>query len=174
MKKALAVLIVLFIATTAVFAQNQYEVFSERPNEKTYKGIISRELLTSDTSFKWYENNRQAYTPNAVALSALAQHKDSIQLLVFMGTWCEDSHSIIPKLMKLLDMAGFPMTRLTLIGTDRNKKTISHLSEALNVNNVPTIIVMKEGKEVGRVIEYGKTGEWDKELGEMINTSFKK
>jgi len=174
MKKVFAVLIVLFIVTTAVFAQKQYEVFSERPNEKTYKGIIPREALTSDTSFKWYENNRQGYTPNAVALSALTQHKDSIQLLVFMGTWCEDSHSIIPKLLKLLDVAGFPMTRLTLIGTDRDKKTAGNLCEAMNVYNVPTIMVMKNGKEAGRVIEYGKTGEWDKELGETINAAFKK
>jgi hypothetical protein len=43
------------------------------------------------------------------------------------------------------------------------------LSEALGVVNVPTIIVMKEGKEIGRVVEYGKTGVWDKELGEIIS-----
>jgi hypothetical protein len=42
------------------------------------------------------------------------------------------------------------------------------LSEALGVVNVPTIIVMKEGKEVGRVVEYGKTGVWDKELGDIF------
>jgi hypothetical protein len=33
---------------------------------------------------------------------------------------------------------------------------------------VPTIIVMKSGKEIGRVVEYGKSGEWDKELLELI------
>ena len=35
-------------------------------------------------------------------------------------------------------------------------------------------IVLKEGKELGRVIEYGKTGLWDKELGELINSSLAK
>ena len=40
------------------------------------------------------------------------------------------------------------------------------------VINVPTFIVMKNGKEIGRVVEYGKTGQWDKEIGEVINASY--
>ena len=56
------------------------------------------------------------------------------------------------------------------IGVDRDKKTLSHLCEALNVTNVPTIIVMKNGKEVGRVIEFGKYGLFDMELGEILKT----
>ena len=39
--------------------------------------------------------------------------------------------------------------------------------------NVPTIIVMKDGKEIGRVVEYGKNGMFDKELGEIINHTVK-
>jgi hypothetical protein len=28
---------------------------------------------------------------------------------------------------------------------------------------------MKDGKELGRIVEYGKTGYWDKELAAIIN-----
>jgi hypothetical protein len=38
----------------------------------------------------------------------------------------------------------------------------------MNIIDVPTIIVMKDGKEAGRVVEYGKYGLFDKELGEII------
>lgn len=150
-------------------ASGQYEVLVERPNEKSYKGIISQEILLSDTTFKWYANNLQGYKPNEGAVTGLKMQADSIQLIAFMGTWCEDSHSIIPKFYTLLDAAGFSKNRVTLIGVDRSKKTISHLTEALNIINVPTIIVMKNGKELGRVIEYGKYGLFDKELGEVLN-----
>jgi hypothetical protein len=51
---------------------------------------------------------------------------------------------------------------------DRSKKTIQHLSETFHIINVPTIIVLKDGKEVGRIIEYGKSGMFDKDLGEVI------
>lgn len=151
-------------------AQNQYQVLVERPNEKTFKGIISREVLLSDTSFKWYAENQKGYKPNAAALEGLQKNKDSVQLLSFMGTWCEDSQNIIPKFYSLLDMAQFPSDRVTLIGVDRKKLTLSHLSEALNITNVPTIIVLKNGKEIGRVIEFGKYGLFDIELGEILKS----
>ena len=34
---------------------------------------------------------------------------------------------------------------------------------------MPTFIVMKNGKEVGRVIEYGESGEAMKELGKIVS-----
>lgn len=159
----------LFISNFS-FAQNQYQVLVEKPNEKSFVGIISREVIQSDTSFKWYATYMKGYTPNAAALEGLMKNKDSIQLLTFMGTWCEDSHFIIPKFYSLLDAAGFSQDRVTLIGVDRNKKTLSHLSEALNVDKVPTIIVLKHGKEIGRVVEFGKYGLFDKELGEILKS----
>jgi thiol-disulfide isomerase/thioredoxin len=172
MHKVIPVFLVLLLAVTAVSAQQQFESSIDKNGSKVYKGIISPDLIQSDTTFKWYADNAKGYTPNSVALSALTQYRDSIQLLVFMGTWCEDSHVIIPKLFGLLDAAGFSKDRVTLIGVDRSKKTLSHLAEALDIKNVPTLMVMKNGKELGRVVEYGKYGMWDKELGEVINSGF--
>ncbi len=167
MRKFTLIALLLFAAATTM-AQQSYEVLTERPNEKSYKGTISKQVLLADTTFKWYVANHKGYTPNAMALQNLQQYKDSVQLLVFMGTWCEDSQSIIPKFFALTEAAGFSNDRITLMGVDRNKKTYSHLTDALNITNVPTIIVYKKGKEVGRVIEYGKYGSFDKELGEIL------
>ncbi len=170
MKKIIIVFILALLTGSMTFAQNQYQVLVERPNEKSLKGIISREVLLGDTSFHWYAQNQKSYTPNVAALEALQKNKDSVQLLVFMGTWCDDSQNIIPKMFLLTDSAGFSQDRITLIGVDRKKRTFGHLSEALNITNVPTIIVLKNGKEVGRVIEYGKYGLFDKEVGEILNS----
>ena len=170
MKKFILFVIVVLFFTSLVSAQDQFQVLVERPNEKTLKGIISREVLLKDTSFKWYAENLKSYTPNAAALEGLKKNKDSVQLLTFMGTWCEDSQFIIPKLYSLTDAAGFSADRITLIGVDRNKKTLSHLAEALNITNVPTIIALKNGKEIGRVIEFGKYGLFDMELGDILKS----
>jgi hypothetical protein len=32
--------------------------------------------------------------------------------------------------------------------------------------------VLKDGKEVGRVLEYGKNGQWEKEIGDIVSTKF--
>ncbi len=168
MKKLLFILALIF--SISAIAQNQYEVLVERPHEKSLKGIISRQVLLSDTSSKWYAENLKGFTVRTDAKEELGKHKDSVRLLVFIGTWCEDSHFVIPKLYATTDAAGFPEKNITLIGVDRNKTTLGNLTETLNVKNVPTIIVMKNGKELGRVVEYGKYGLFDKELAEIVGS----
>lgn len=170
MKKLMALGLSVLLTGFHLFAQNQYEISTDaKTGEKVFKGIISRDLIEKEPSFKWYSENQKAFAPQSIAVSQLRKNADSIQLLVFMGTWCEDSHFVIPRLFSLLDQSGFPKDKVTLIGVDRDKKTLSHLTEALNITNVPTILVMKKGKEMGRVIEYGHNGLFDKELGEILS-----
>lgn len=168
MKKVISLLVIVLLTCNAAFTQNQFQVLVEKPGEKTFKGILSREAVEKDTSFKWYAENLKGYTPNADAVKGLKNNADSIQLVVFMGTWCDDSHVIIPKFFALTDAAGFSKDRITLVGVDREKKTLSHLAEALNVVNVPTILVFQNGREAGRVVEYGKSGLFDKDLAEIL------
>ena len=168
--KNFTLLVLIVLLGISATAQNQFEVLPDKNGGKTFKGIISREVIQSDTSFRWYAENQKAYTPNAQALAGFRKYADSIQVLAFMGTWCEDSHFVIPKFFMLTDAAGFSRDRVTLIGVDRDKKTLSHLSEALNVKNVPTIIIMKNGKEMGRVIEFGKYGMFDKDLADIFSS----
>ena len=170
MKKTVLFLCLLVAAGTG-FAQRAYEVMVERPKEKTYKGIISREIILADTSFRWFAENQKGYRPYPSLIGNLKTAADSIELMVFMGTWCEDSHFVIPKLFAAADSAGFPINHITLLGVDRNKKSTAHFSEALGINNVPTIIVFRNGKEYGRVVEFGKTGLYDKDLYEILETA---
>lgn len=170
MKKILILIISIFLISTldgAIFAQSQAEISRDNDGTKILKGIISRNELEKDTAFSWWAENLKGYTPQSQAVAELKKNQ-SIQFITFMGTWCDDSKFIVPKFYSLLDAAGFPQDRVTLIGVDRNKKTLSHLAEALNIENVPTIIVMNNGKEVGRVVEYGKSGAFDKDLEEII------
>jgi thiol-disulfide isomerase/thioredoxin len=166
MKRILLVLSFAFISVV-VFSQVQYEVKVEGP-DKILKGVLSRELVQKDSSFTWFAQNQQGYTPNAEAVSALKTKSGVLHFIVFGGTWCGDTKYILPKFYSLTDAAAITADRISLIGVDRGKKTLGYLSESLNITNVPTIIVLKDGKEIGRVVEYGKTGQWDKELGEIV------
>jgi hypothetical protein len=38
----------------------------------------------------------------------------------------------------------------------------------MNIKATPTIVVIRDGKETGRLVEYGKTGHWDSELAAII------
>lgn len=132
--------------------------------------MITKEDIDHDTAFKWYAESLRIYPrPDSSAVDAFIKNKDKIYFIVFGGTWCEDTHFVLPKFFKIQEASGFPENRITLFAVDRNKHSPGNIAEAMDVTNVPTIIVMKDGKEIGRIVEYGKTGYWDKELADIIN-----
>lgn len=163
----------IFILTSYMSsAQKTYEVLSDSAdnNAKMLKGIISKEDISNDPSFEWYAESQKIYPrPDNAAVAAFRQNKDSVYFIIFAGTWCEDTHYVLPKFFKIQEVSGFPENRITLFAVDRNKKTTGNIEAAFGIIDVPTIIVMKNSKEIGRVVEYGKTGHWDKELADIIN-----
>ena len=171
--KFLIMNLLLFAAVSQLNAQQKYEVLTDdlANGGKMLKGLITKNELISDPAFKsWYDESQRIYpTPDTAAVNALRNNADSIYFIVFGGTWCEDTHYVLPKFYKLVEASGFPEERITLYASDRNKHTTGTIAEALGAVNVPSIIVMKNGKEMGRVVEYGKTGRWDRELADIIN-----
>ncbi len=165
-------LIFLVLISFSSHAQKTYETLSDPQdnNSKMLKGIISKEDISNDPLFAWYAESQRVYSkPDSSAVAAFKNNKDKIYFIVFGGTWCEDTHYVLPKFFKIQQASGFPENRIALFAVDRDKKTMGNIAAALNVTNVPAIIVMKDGKELGRVVEYGKTGHWDKELAAVIN-----
>ncbi len=161
--------VLLLTTSLQLSAQVQYETSKDPENGlKTLKGILSTELIQNDEAFTWMKNDISWYKPNADCVANLTAVKDTVQFIVFIGTWCEDSHNVYPQFLKLLNQVGFDKKRLTIVGVDRNKTTLGSLCQALNVTKAPTILVLKAGKEIGRVEEYGKYGVYDKELAEVL------
>ena len=172
MKRILFCAIVL--SSSAIVCAQSAETYVDNRGTKIIKGFMTKQQLASDTAFAWFAQNQQGYTPEQHALQAFKANKDSINIVAFGGTWCGDTKNLLPKFFALTDAAGFSQDRVTLLGVDRSKKTIQHLTEAFGITNVPTFIVMKNGKELGRVVENGKYGMFDKELGEIITDGVRK
>lgn len=157
-----------------IFAQPSAEISRDAYGNKILNGFITKRQISSDTAFAWYAQNQKGYTPSAEVTQAYSANKDSVNIIVFGGTWCDDTKNLLPKFLAATDAAGFPENHITLIGVDRNKKTFYNLTDAFAVTNVPTFIVMKNGKEIGRVVEYGKIGSPEKEVAQIITAATKK
>lgn len=153
-------------------SQAQYEILKDEkhPEQYIFRGIINKYVLQNDSAFsKWYNSSQGYYKPDTAILNAFERAKGKVQFVVFGGTWCDDSQFIVPKFFKLLEQSGVLDDGITFFGVNRAKKSLAAIADAFNVKLVPTIIVMKEGREIGRVVEYGKTGKWDKELADILN-----
>lgn len=117
----------------------------------------------------WYVKEHDEYALDQKAISELKKEKiNSYNLIVFMGTWCEDSHRDFPRLMKILEEVKYPDNKLTIIAVNRKKASPSGEEGIYNIQRVPTIIVEKYGKEIGRIIEMPKTGYIQRDLVEIL------
>lgn len=153
--------------TTAKINHPTYEVIADTQT-KVLKGYLNRSVLENDTAFKWFAENIKYGTADTAAVRSFHDNKANFSLVVVGGTWCHDTQNLLPVFYRLIDKSGFPENKITLIGVDRDKKGPEDLEKNYSIVSVPTFIVMKNGKEVGRVVEYGKEGQIDKELGEIV------
>jgi ribosomal protein L30/L7E len=101
-------------------------------------------------SFKWFKDNYNQYKPSLSVVEELVKF-EKCSLLVVLGTWCSDSHELIPQLFKVADLVGWE--KIELIGVDRKKHCSSIDIKSLNIEYVPFILVFKDKKLMGKIIE---------------------
>lgn len=149
-------------------AQPCVDISRDSSGRKQLVGIINRSMVEQDTSFSEFSANGKWYTPPPQAVEILKAKVDSVFFVIIFGTWCHDSQNLIPQFLKWSDAAGFPERRITLFAVDRAKKVQGNIAQLFNVKNTPTFIVMHNGKEAGRVVEYGKSGNMVAELAAIV------
>ncbi|MDA3613996.1 thioredoxin domain-containing protein [Polluticaenibacter yanchengensis] len=145
-----------------------FETYNTERDGKTLKGIITSEQIINDTAFNWYAANLKWFKADSVTVQEMRNKIGKNHYTIFAGTWCEDSHNILPKYLTLLKAANIPESDITLIAVDRNKTTIGGLEKAFGVTNVPTLILRQSSNEIGRIIEYGASSMPEKELLELL------
>ena len=170
MKYFIAVfLLSLILLSCTSYKHVRYETIY-KGNEKTLKGVINRQVIESDTAFGWFKENMKWGNVDVDAINIFKTKADKFNVIIFGGTWCEDTQNILPKFYKLVDASNYPEQKILLLGVDRKKNTIDSLNVQYKITNVPTFIIMHKGKEVGRVVEYGTKGDVNKELADIVNT----
>lgn len=153
MKKLLLTLSLALLAMPA-FSQFDYEVSKDKENGQTvYKGPITFGDLFKETEFSWLQKGIDDYKPDTASIGLLHARLPRYTLIVFMGTWCDDSQNLIPKLYRVLRSAGYPIDRVQLFGVDRAKTTTGVEHRLYRITKVPTIILTSQSVEVGRITE---------------------
>lgn len=179
MKKILSVMILSAALASSCDSQKvvvNREIDSSKDG-KMLLGTQTKDQFSKEPFSGWYNAEHDNYSIDAETVALLKKEKlSSYQLTVVMGTWCDDSHREFPRLMKILEAADYPEQKLQIIAVNRKKESPSGEESTMNIQRVPTIIVKKYGKEIGRIIETPKSGWLEKDLLEIIkkdNSSLK-
>lgn len=130
------------------------EITAKKDKNGYLIGIANKESF-QDASFKeWFNSRFFEYTPDEKTINELTNALKGYTIIGFMGTWCGDSKRETPRFYKILEQTDFDENNFELITVNRSKKTPNNLQEGFNIIRVPTFIFYKEGKEVGRYVEY--------------------
>jgi thiol-disulfide isomerase/thioredoxin len=130
------------------------EVNAKKNEDGYLVGIANKDYFTDDAFKEWFNSRYSEYTTDKEIITKLKEALKGFTIKGFMGTWCGDSRRETPRFFKLLDETGFDQTYFELITVDRTKTTPDNLQEGFNIIRVPTFIFSKNGKEVGRYVEY--------------------
>jgi hypothetical protein len=97
--------------------------------------------------------------PDAEAAKALAEVQPGAEVTIFLGTWCGDSRREVPRFWRGLDEAGGTVPfKVAYVTVDRQKKEPAGLVTESGVQYLPTFIVRRDGREVGRIVETAPNG----------------
>lgn len=105
----------------------------------------------------WYSKSYDNYLVDTSLVNLFAEELKTKKIKLFMGTWCGDSKREVPRFLKILELANYPIENLELIALDRRKGRVKTSptgeEKGLNIIKVPTFIFFEDGKEVNRIVE---------------------
>tara|TARA_R100000935_G_C2821554_1_gene160051 strand:- start:242 stop:847 length:606 start_codon:yes stop_codon:yes gene_type:complete len=146
-------------STTSSSTSSSSEIAEEANNKSNFQegmliGEFDKADLEQEAFSKWFNEGYNEFNPSSDAMATIKKNISDYEIVAFMGTWCPDSRRETPKVFKILDEAGYDMSKLTFYGVNRQKTTTDNIEKEFDLNRVPTVIFMKDGKEVNRFVEY--------------------
>lgn len=120
--------------------------------EPVLTGLVTREEL--EEAMPSWVGETVAAEIDEEAATALAAVEPGAEVAVVLGTWCSDSRREVPRFWRALDQVGGVVPfEVTYLAVDREKQEPAELLAGLEVTHVPTFIVRRDGREVGRIVE---------------------
>jgi glutamate synthase domain-containing protein 3 len=152
---------------------NQYHPALVHQMEQTLAkhGSTDDEEQTKWATDFWnnFEKEFASYKPKKSVIHELflITQKEHIEITVVGGNWCSDTKTQIPRLCKVLHLAGLDESDFKYFQVDRNKNLIVPEGETakakIKPQRVPTVMVKRNGRFAGIVVETPKAS-WEEDI----------
>lgn len=146
--------LLVILALTGCGSSAEYTIHRESETAVIITGTFNRSVLESDEWTKsWFTHYYTDYNVDDMNASQIGLLQKDIRYVFIAGTWCGDSKREVPRMYKIFDAAKIPERRITLIGVDRSKSDERGTAEKYLLERVPTFIVLRNDREIGRIVE---------------------
>ncbi len=153
MKKTMFIIFALIILVSCKDVVNKVTI-DDKTGRSMLLGRTDRSAFELPDFSEWYNTEYFTYEPDEFIIKQIIELSDSVDIQIYMGTWCSDSRREVPRFLKILDLAGVDKNNLRIINVDRKKKSPNHEEKNKNIEFVPIFIINKNNIEIGRIVEF--------------------
>ena len=139
-------------------------------NKEILIGNVNESGLNNSSVFSDSKMYYEIYKVNEELAKTINDNSKDISIKVIFGSWCGDSKINVPAFQKIVDVSDFNTSKVKYIAVNRKKEGGSVDISELNVKYVPTFIFYRNNKEIGRIVEYPKSGTIEQDWVEIVTT----
>lgn len=93
---------------------------------------------------------------------------DNISIKVFFGQWCHDSQRELPRIIELSSQLDAEKFNFWYYALNTQKSDPKGLAKAHKIRRTPTMIIYRDGEEVGRILEFPRKN-WPADIIRKLN-----
>ena len=146
---------ILFITliTEGLISQDLKMVTDQKTETPILIGIGTRLDIERSPYDEWFLEEYETYEAENDLVNAANDLVGGVEVETFIGTWCKDSQREVPRFYKIFDQLSWDPGAMRLIMLDRDKKSGRNIEDGKDIHHVPTFIFLKNGTEIGRIVE---------------------
>lgn len=115
------------------------------------KGKFDMKQLVNDSTQAWFHTGINRYDANSTMVNYIKTNKDKIQLVALVNTTDEASRKLLPEFYKVMILSSVPEESIHMYGMDNSGNSGDAKADSYKVKKYPTILVIRDGKEEGRI-----------------------
>jgi hypothetical protein len=120
-----------------------------------------------------YEPGIEGYTPDAEAVEVLRDVSDDTEFVVGFGTWCTICGEWLPRFIKTMLVADNPKLSFRYVSISSDLARPNDLLERYDISGVPTFIIRRGDRELGRIdsdqLEDAQPPALERMIGDILN-----
>ena len=156
--KRIFMIALLCVSATIVFSQPINKISKDRNGNPMLEGCCTREALLQEPFASWFVPGYNSYHVDSAVAMQIKPHINNRTFVLFLGTWCGDSKREVPRLYKIFDYIGIQPEQVKLMMVSNHdsvyKQSPTHEEQGKNILRVPTLLVLENGNEINRFVEY--------------------
>lgn len=125
--------------------------------DSTVTGRVEKSMFLTDPGHAGFRARYDTVRVDENLTGMIHSLSDGVDVIVFYGPWCGDSRVQVPLFLRIAEKSGIPDGRIRYYALDRSKSSPDGLEKRYAIERVPTFIFLRDGKEIGRVVESPRT-----------------